>query len=199
MRIGLTGGIASGKSTVAARLAELGAVIIDADVLAREAVAPGTPGLPAVVDVFGPGVLCPDGSLDRAALARVVFADDDARARLEAIVHPEVRRLAAQGEAAAPPGAIVVHVIPLLVETGQAHDFDQVVVVDVPDDVQLERLVGRAGDHSPEAYEQARARVAAQASREQRRQAADVVLNNAGTPEELVAQVDALWASWAHA
>ena len=196
MRIGLTGGIASGKSAVAARLAELGAVVIDADELAHEAVEPGTPGLRAVVAAFGCGVLRPDGTLDRAALGRIVFADEEARRRLEAIVHPEVRRLTAVRESEAPPGSIIVDVIPLLVETGQAGDFDQVVDVDVPEDVQLARLIARGGDHSPTAYEHARARIAAQASRERHREAADVVLDNSGTPADLIAQTDALWASW---
>jgi len=196
MRIGLTGGIASGKSTVAARLAELGAVVIDADELAREAVESGTPGLDAVVASFGRGVLRPDGTLDRAALGRVVFADEGARRKLEAIVHPEVRRLADLRERAAPPGSVVVHVIPLLVETGQERDFDQVVVVDLPEDVQLERLLERGGGRTPAAQEQARARIAAQASRDQRREAADVILDNSGSRAALIEQTDALWASW---
>ncbi len=193
MRIGLTGGIASGKSTAAARLTQLGAVVIDADDLAREAVEPGTSGLAAVVDAFGPGVLLGDGTLDRAELGRVVFADEAARRRLEAIVHPEVGRLADLREASAVPGSVVVHVIPLLLESGQADDFDQLVVVDVPEGIQLERLVARSGDRSPEGYRQARARIAAQATRKQRLAVADVVLDNSGTRANLLAQVDALW------
>ena len=193
MRVGLTGGIASGKSAASARLATLGAFVVDADELAREAVAPGTAGLAAVVAAFGGGMVCADGSLDREALGRLVFADEGARRRLEAIVHPQVRRLAAAHEAGAPPGAVVVHVIPLLVETGQAGDFDQVVVVDVPAEVQERRLLVR----SPGLTEaDARARIAAQASRGDRLAAADVVLDNSGTPGELAAQVDALWARW---
>jgi len=194
MRVGLTGGIASGKSTVASRLAGLGAFVVDADELAREAVAAGTPGLAAVVREFGPAVLRPDGTLDRPALGRVVFADAEARRRLEAITHPVVRQLAARREASAPPSAVVVRVIPLLVETGQAGDFDQVVVVDVPVEVQVRRLLARSGELT---RAQALERIAAQASRDQRLAAADVVLDNSGTPQDLAAQVDALWTRWA--
>ena len=192
MRIGLTGGLASGKSAVAERLARLGAVVIDADELAREAVAPGTSGLAEVVAAFGTDVLAADGTLDRAALARLVFADEAARRRLEAIVHPRVRELAAEREAAAEAGAVVVHVIPLLVETGQVDDFDEVVVVDVPPQVQLERYLARSGE-SPT---QARARLAAQATRAERLAAADTVVGNSGTLAELAEKVDRLWARW---
>lgn len=188
-RTALTGAIASGKSAAAAVLEELGAVVVDSDVLAREAVAPGTPGLAEVVDRFGPGVLRPDGSLDRPALGRVVFADAAARRDLEAIVHPRVRALAAEREAAAPPGALVVQVIPLLVETGQQDAFDTVLVVDVDPATQLRRL--RARDGLDEG--QAGARVAAQADRATRLAAADVVWHNDGTPEELRAQVERWW------
>ncbi|MDP9392228.1 MAG: dephospho-CoA kinase [Actinomycetota bacterium] len=181
LRVGLTGGIGAGKSAVAARLAELGAVVVDADVLAREAVEPGSAGLAEVVETFGPEVLNDTGSLDRAAMARRVFVDPAARARLEAIVHPRVRRRAAQIEAAAGPAAVVVHDIPLLVETGQADRFDVVVVVDVPPDVQLRRLVRQRGMSEDEA----RDRIAAQARREQRLAAADVVIDNTGTCEDL--------------
>ena len=132
MRVGLTGGVASGKSTVSAILAELGAVVIDADLLAREVVAPGTDGLAVVVEEFGPEVLGPDGGLDRPRLGALVFADPERRRALEAIIHPRVRARAAEIEAAAPPGSVVVHDIPLLTETGQAASFDAVVVVDVP-------------------------------------------------------------------
>ena len=192
MRIGLTGGIASGKSAVAARLAQLGAVVIDADVLAREVVAPGTSGLAEVVAAFGTDVLTSDGSLDRAALGRVVFADADARRRLEAIIHPRVRQSAAEKEAAAPPGSVVVHVIPLLVETGQERDFDQLVVVDVPPELQADRHLSRSGGSLADAQ----ARIAAQASRERRLAAADVVIDNSGTITDLAATVDRLWAGW---
>ncbi len=193
-RLGLTGGIASGKSTVADLLAGHGAVLVDADVLAREVVEPGTPGLAAVVERFGTGVLTPAGRLDRPALGRLVFgADDDAtRARrdLEAIVHPAVRARAAELEAAAGPDQVVVHVIPLLVETGQAGSFDLVVVVDVDPDVQRARLRARDGLDTAAAD----ARVAAQVAREERLAAADVVIDNSGTPADLVRHVDRLWA-----
>ncbi|MGI8701020.1 MAG: dephospho-CoA kinase [Nocardioidaceae bacterium] len=190
-RIGLTGGIASGKSTVSARLAELGAVVIDSDVLAREVVAAGTPGQAAVVDEFGAAVLAPDGVLDRHALAAVVFEDAAARRRLEAIIHPLVRRRAAEVEALAPAGAVVVHDIPLLVESGQADDFDIVVVVDVDEAVQRRRLAEQRGMPADEAA----ARIAAQAPREARLAAADHVVSNNGSHEDLLARVDRLWAS----
>ncbi len=193
--VGLTGGIASGKSAVASRLAELGAVIVDADVLAREVVAPGTPGLAAIEQRFGPGVLrTPSGAdraeLDRAALGAIVFADPVARRDLEGIVHPAVRARAGQLAAAAPAGAIVVQVIPLLVETGQLGSFDRVVVVDVDPEVQIERLARRNGLSRAEAL----ARIGAQATRADRLAAADEVLDNSGTPEQLRSAVDDLWA-----
>jgi dephospho-CoA kinase len=191
-RIGLTGGIGAGKSVAADRLGALGAVVVDADVLARDVVAPGTTGFDAVVAEFGPGVVGPDGGLDRAALGALVFADDDARRRLEAVVHPEVRRRAAEREAAAgaaDAGAVVVHVIPLLLETGQGDAFDLLVVVHAPEEVRLGRLTrGRGMDEA-----QARARLAAQVDDEARLAAADVVLDGSGTREHLEAQVDALW------
>jgi dephospho-CoA kinase len=179
--VGLTGGVASGKSTVSAILRELGAVVIDADALAREVVGPGTPGLDAVVATFGPKVLGPDGALDRGRLGALVFADADRRTALEAIVHPLVRARAAELEASAPSGAVVVHDIPLLVETGQAGSFDAVLVVDVPADVQVARAVRDRGWSEDEA----RARIAAQASREERLAAATYVIDNAGTTEDL--------------
>jgi dephospho-CoA kinase len=140
VRVGLTGGVASGKSTVAGILRDLGAVVVDADALAREVVEPGTPGLAAVVEAFGHDVLGADGVLDRAALGAVVFADPDARRRLEGILHPLIRARGAEVEAAAPPGALVVHDIPLLTETGQAGAFDAVLVVDVPVETQVARM-----------------------------------------------------------
>jgi dephospho-CoA kinase len=191
-RIGLTGGIAAGKSVVAHRFTELGAVVIDADELARLVVQPGTSGYDEVVGAFGPRVVGPDGELDRAALGALVFADEAARRRLEAIVHPQVRRLAAEREAAAAaadPAAVVVHDIPLLVETGQADSFGVVVVVAAPASLRVDRLVRLRG--MPEA--DARARVAAQASDEEREAAADVVLDGTGSDDGLRAQVDALW------
>ncbi|ASR54592.1 dephospho-CoA kinase [Cellulomonas sp. PSBB021] len=191
-RIGLTGGIAAGKSVAARRLAERGAVVVDADALAREAVAPGTAGLDAVVEAFGAEVLAPDGSLDRAALASVVFGDDERRRTLEAIVHPAVRRLSAEREAAAAtadPGAVVVHDIPLLVETGQAGSFHLVVVVHAPAVLRVERLVRLRGM----SREDAEARVAAQAGDDERLAVADVVLDGSGTDADLRAQVDELW------
>lgn len=181
MHVGLTGGVASGKSTVAALLHELGALVVDADVLAREVVEPGTPGLAAVVREFGPGVLGPEGRLDRARMGAVVFADDDRRSALEAIVHPLVRARAAQIEAAAPAGVLVVHDIPLLVETGQAADFDAVLVVDVPEAVQVERAMRDRGWDQAEA----RSRIAAQATRQERLAAATHVIDNTGTREDL--------------
>jgi dephospho-CoA kinase len=187
--VGLTGGIGSGKSEVARLLAAHGAVVIDSDVLAREVVAPGTEGLVEVVSAFGPGVLTPSGDLDRPALGRLVFADQAARVRLEAIVHPRVRRRAAEIEAAAAPDAVVVHDVPLLVETGQADRFDEVVVVDVPEEVQVERLARLRGM----AEEDARARIAAQASRTERLAAATVVVDNAGSLDELRRRVGQVW------
>jgi dephospho-CoA kinase len=181
MRVGLTGGVASGKSTVAALLRELGAVVVDSDVLAREVVEPGTPGLVAVVEAFGPEVLTADGALDRTALGGVVFGDEAARRRLEAILHPLIRARAAELEAASPEGTVVVHDIPLLVETGQADRFDAVLVVDVPVETQVERMVRDRGM----SREDALARVAAQADREQRLAAATHVVDNTGTREDL--------------
>ena len=180
-RVGLTGGVASGKSTVSAILAELGAVVIDADLLAREVVAPGTEGLRRIVEEFGPEVLTADGRLDRPAVGAIVFADEEARRRLEAIVHPLVRRRGRELEADAPEGSLVVHDIPLLAETGQAEAFDAVVVVDAPVETQLERMMSeRAWSR-----EEAESRVAAQATRKQRRAVATYVIENTGTLEDL--------------
>ena len=181
VRVGLTGGVASGKSAVSAMLRDLGAVVVDADQLAREVVARGSSGLREVVDAFGPGVLTENGSLDRPAMGALVFADDGARRKLEAIIHPRVRELAAALENAAGPDAIVVHDIPLLAETGQAEGFDAVVVVDVPVETQVERMVELRGM----TVEDAGARVAAQATREQRRAVATHVIDNTGTLDDL--------------
>ena len=189
MRVGLTGGVASGKSTVSAMLAELGAVVIDADLLAREVVAPGTDGLAAVVEEFGPEVLGPDGALDRARLGALVFADPGRRRALEAIIHPRVRARAAEIEAAAPADAVVVHDIPLLTETGQAASFDAVVVVDVPTEVQLDRMV-RIRRMSEE---DARARIAAQAARDDRLAVATYVVQNTGSLDELGVRVQEVY------
>lgn len=188
LRIGLTGGIGSGKSTVAALLVEHGAHLVDADRIAREVVEPGTPGLAAVVEAFGDGVLSPDGTLDRPALAAIVFADPEQRARLDAVVHPLVRARAAELVAAVPAGAVVVQDVPLLVETGQAGSYDLVLVVQASLDVRLARLAERG---TPEA--DARARIAGQATDEQRAAVADVVVHNDGSRDELAAQVAAFW------
>ena len=185
MRIGLTGGVASGKSTVAGMLTELGAVVIDADAIAREVVAAGTPGLAAVVAEFGEELLTEDGELDRPAMGRLVFHDDAARRRLEAIVHPLVFERYAEQEAAAPEGALVVHDIPLLVESGRGSEFDAVVVVDVPRELQVERMLRDRGWTLVDAE----ARIAAQATREQRLAVATHVIENTGTLEELRARV----------
>ena len=188
LRIGLTGGIGSGKSTVARLLAERGAVVVDADRIAREVVEPGTPGLEAVVDAFGDGVLTADGALDRPALAAIVFSDPEARARLDGIVHPLVRARSAELAAATPPDAVLVNDVPLLVETGQAGSYDLVLVVEAEEETRVTRLVQRGL-----AAEDARARIAAQATDEQRRAVADVVLDNSGSLEDLTAQVDRFW------
>ena len=189
LRIGLTGGIGSGKSTVAVLLAERGAVVVDADRIAREVVEPGTPGLAAVAEAFGSDVLTAEGALDRPALAAVVFGDPAARARLDGIVHPLVRARSVEILGSLPADAVVVQDIPLLVETGQAGSFDLVLVVEADVDTRVARLVQRGLGE-----DDARARIAAQATDEQRRAVADVVLDNSGTPEGLAAQVDRFWA-----
>jgi dephospho-CoA kinase len=189
LRVGLTGGIASGKTAVSDALGERGAVVIDADVLARQVVEPGTPGLAAVVERFGTDVLTDAGRLNREALGRLVFADPGARRDLEAIVHPAVRARAAALEAAASADSVVVHVIPLLVETGQQDDYDVLVVVDVDPDRQLERLRLRNGLDA----DAANARIAAQATRAARLAVADIVLDNDSDPAGLLDQVDRLW------
>ncbi|MGY1747280.1 dephospho-CoA kinase [Blastococcus sp. SYSU D00695] len=203
LNIGLTGGIGSGKSTVSRLLAEHGAVVVDADAIAREVVEPGSPGLAAVVAAFGDDVLTGDGALDRPALGAVVFADPAARERLNAIVHPLVRDRAAELAARVPDDGVVVHDIPLLVESARAADgargaedrdgaagraHDLVLVVETDLDTRLARLVQRGMTE-----DDARARIAVQATDEQRRAVADVVLDNSGTPEQLAAQVDRFW------
>ncbi|MFK4728547.1 dephospho-CoA kinase [Agromyces mediolanus] len=191
--IGLTGGIASGKSTVARRLYEHGAVHLDADQLARKVVEPGTPALAAIVETFGAEVLRPDGSLDRERLGRIVFGDDAARAKLNAIVHPAVRelsgRLIAKAEAEN-PDAVVVYDVPLLVEANVDHPFDLVVVTDAPKRTQVKRLVEQRGLDPL----QAEARVDAQIDRESRLKVADVVIDTDGSLGHTMSQADALWA-----
>jgi dephospho-CoA kinase len=188
-RIAVTGGVGSGKSEVARMLAARGATVVDADAIAREVVAPGTPGLRAVLEEFGPDVAAQDGSLDRARLAALVFSDDAARRRLEAIVHPLVAARAQELLDAVPVDEVAVYDVPLLVERGLAHGFDTVVVVDVPVETQIERLVRCRGMTEADA----RARLAAQASRAERLALADIVLDNSGTRADLVVRVDELW------
>lgn len=173
---------------MSSRLAEHGAIVIDADKLARDVVAPGTKGLAAVTEAFGPGVLRPDGSLDREKLGTIVFADPAARRRLEGITHPLIREETARRFSAPPPGSVVVHDIPLLVEAGLTGGYDVVVVVEAPRELRLDRLEGRGLPR-----DQAEARMATQASDAERRAVADVLLDNSGTLADLRAQVDALW------
>jgi dephospho-CoA kinase len=195
LRVGLTGGIGSGKSAVSERLAALGAVVLDADKAARAVVAPGTPGLARITRAFGPGVLAADGSLDRAKLAAIVFADQAALGRLNAIVHPLVHEYMRAAEEAAVlahgDDVVIIHDIPLLTEGGEQRrgEFGLVIVVDVPPDVQVERLTGRGMT-----AEQARARMAAQATRGQRLAIADIVIDNSGTLTDLDRRVAAVWA-----
>jgi len=193
LRVGLTGGIGSGKSEVSRRLAEHGAVLIDADVAAREVVVPGSPGLARIVEAFGADVLRPDGSLSRERLGEIVFGDQGLRVKLNEIVHPLVREWMQEAERAAvqaDDGAIVVHDVPLLAESRGKAGFDAVIVVDVPPELQVERLVRLRGM----AAEQARVRMAAQASREQRLTVADIVIDNAGSLEDLDRRVAEVWA-----
>lgn len=190
VRVGLTGGIASGKSTVSAILRELGAVVIDADALAREVVDRDTSGLAAVVAEFGDGLLTPEGDLDRAAMGALVFNDESARRRLEAIVHPLVFERIVDLETHAPAGAVVVHDIPLLAESGRADTFDAVVVVDAPQDVQVDRMVRDRGW----AEEDALARIAAQASPHDRRAIATYLIENTGSVDDLRQEVEAVYA-----
>jgi len=191
LRLGLTGGIGSGKSIVSRVLGLLGAVVIDADVVAREVVDPGTPGLAAVAEAFGPAVLRPDGSLDREALGRVVFGDDEARARLSGILHPLIGARSAELWAAAEQAGaqVLVHDVPLLVENHLEAMYDEVLVVDAPRDVQLDRLVRLRGMPRADAEQ----RIAAQVSPDVRLAAATRVLRNDGTVAELEAKVRALW------
>ena len=189
LRVGLTGGIGAGKSEVSKRLAAQGAVLIDADLIAREVVAPGTDGLAEIVEAFGPGVLTPDGALDRVRLGDIVFAAPDKLARLNAIVHPRVGARMRELEESAGPGAVVVHDVPLIAENGLAGSYDVVVVVDVPPRVQLDRLMRLRALNR----EQAEARMAAQVSRDERLAIATIVVDNSGSLAELDRQVGDLW------
>ncbi|WP_097869709.1 dephospho-CoA kinase [Streptomyces sp. rh34] len=189
LKVGLTGGIGAGKSEVSRLLVQYGAVLIDSDRIAREVVEPGTPGLAAVVEEFGPGVLTAEGALDRPALGALVFADAGRLAALNAIVHPLVGARAAELERAAPEDAVVVHDVPLLTENGLAPLYDLVVVVDAAAGTQLERLVTLRGMTESDA----RARMAAQATRDQRRAVADLIVDNDGPLEALEPQVRAVW------
>jgi dephospho-CoA kinase len=190
LRVGLTGGIGAGKSEVSRRLAAQGAVVIDADLIAREVVAPGTDGLAEVIEAFGTGVLGPDGALDRVALGDVVFADEQKLATLNSIVHPRVAVRMREVEDAAGAGSVIVHDVPLIAENGLASRYDLVVVVDVPPRIQLDRLVRLRGM----SREQAQARMAAQATREERLAIATIVVDNSGSLAELDRQVGELWA-----
>ncbi|HSL68431.1 MAG TPA: dephospho-CoA kinase [Actinomycetota bacterium] len=188
--VGLTGGIGTGKSTVARMLEKRGAVVFDADVLARQAVAPGTPGFDQVVDRFGPNVLAPGGGLDREALASIVFSDPAARRDLEGIVHPEVRRMFAEGcEEYRDSDRVVVFSAPLLVETGMHTAFDLLIVVSAPVAIQIERLMRDRGM----AERDVRARIAAQLPLEAKAEVADILVDNEGTLEDLERRVDRVW------
>ncbi|ROV68997.1 MULTISPECIES: dephospho-CoA kinase [Streptomyces] len=189
LKVGLTGGIGAGKSEVSRLLVSYGAVLIDSDLIAREVVEPGTPGLAAVVEEFGPDVLTAEGTLDRPALGALVFADDGRRAALNAIVHPLVGARAAELERAAPEDAVVVHDVPLLTENGLAPLYDLVVVVDASAETQLDRLVTLRGMTESDA----RARMTAQATREERRAVADLIVDNDGPREALEARVREVW------
>ncbi|WP_351225429.1 dephospho-CoA kinase [Streptomyces sp. NPDC002133] len=190
LKVGLTGGIGAGKSEVSRLFVSYGAVLIDADKIAREVVEPGTPGLAAVVEAFGPGVLAADGTLDRPKLGSIVFADADRRAELNAIVHPLVGARSAELEAAAGEDTVVIHDVPLLAENRLAPLYDLIVVVDAAPETQLDRLVRLRGMSEPDA----RARMAAQATREERRAVADIVIDNDGPLEALEPQVRKVWA-----
>jgi dephospho-CoA kinase len=190
--VGLTGGIASGKSVVAARLAEHGAVVVDADVIARQVVEPGTPALARIAQEFGPSVLAPDGSLDRAALGAIIFSDEEKRLLLNSITHPAIldesqRQFAAAG--AADPGAVVVYDVPLLSEARSRAEFDVVVVVSAPEDTRIERMVSLRGM----SLEEATRRIRSQVPEEARRALADIIIESGGTLDETLAQADAVW------
>jgi len=190
--IGLTGGIASGKSVVAARLAEHGAVVVDADQVAREVVEPGTPALAKIAEEFGGGVIASDGSLDRAALGALIFSSPEKRAALNAITHPAVAIRSQQlfaAAAAADPDAIVVYDVPLLVDAGRADEFDLIVVVNASTETRIARMVELRGMTRDEAMH----RINSQATNTERLAIADVVIDSNGTLEQTLAQADALW------
>jgi dephospho-CoA kinase len=188
--VGLTGGIGSGKSTVSSLLAAKGAVIVDADEVVREQQRPGTPVFDAMVERFGPGIVAADGTLDRAAVADIVFADPQALADLNNIVHPAVGvAIARRMEELSGTDAVVVLDVPLLVEASRGYPLAGLIVVDVDPDIAVERLVMQRGMTE----EDARSRMSRQASREERRARADVVIDNRGTPSDLARQVDAVW------
>ncbi|MFD9633603.1 dephospho-CoA kinase [Streptomyces violascens] len=189
LKVGLTGGIGAGKSEVSRLLVSYGAVLIDADRIAREVVEPGTPGLAAVVEAFGPGILSADGTLDRPRLGGIVFSDPEKLATLNKIVHPLVGARSAELESTAAPDSVVIHDVPLLTENGLAALYDLVVVVDAAPETQLDRLVRLRG-MTPE---EARARMAAQADRAQRLAVADLVIDNDGPLESLEPQVRKVW------
>ncbi|MDQ1519398.1 MAG: dephospho-CoA kinase [Actinomycetota bacterium] len=186
--VGLTGGIGSGKSTVAAMLTARGAIVIDADAIAREVVEPGTPALAALVDRFGDDILQPDGTLDRAALARKAFVDDESRRALEAITHPAIGAEFLRRVAEAPKGAVVVHDVPLLVESTRGFDYGAVIVVEAPREVRLQRLEARGIPRAD-----AEARMAAQATDEERRAIAHWLVDNGGDLAGLEQQIDTIW------
>ena len=188
LMVGLTGGIGSGKSTVAARLAQRGALVIDADAIAREVVEPGMPALEKLVERFGGEILQPDGTLDRPALARIAFVDDETRKELEAITHPAIGELFLQRVAEAPPGSVVIHDVPLLVESKRGFEYAAVIVVEAPLEVRLDRLESRGVPR-----DDARRRIELQASDEDRRKVATWVVDNAGALAELHRQVDEIW------
>ncbi|MFD9036346.1 dephospho-CoA kinase [Streptomyces sp. NPDC059567] len=190
LKVGLTGGIGAGKSEVSRLLVSYGAVLIDADKIAREVVEPGTPGLAAVVEAFGPEILTAEGTLDRPKLGSIVFAEADRLATLNAIVHPLVGARSAELESAAGPDDVVVHDVPLLTENGLAPLYDLVVVVDASPETQLDRLVRLRGM----AESEARARMAAQATREERQAVGDLVIDNDGPLQALEPQVRKVWA-----
>jgi dephospho-CoA kinase len=189
LRVGLTGGIGAGKSEVSRRLAAQGAIIIDADMIAREVVAPGTSGLAEIVAAFGPGILGAEGALDRTALGDVVFADKEKLATLNGIVHPRVGERMRELEDSAGPAAIIVHDVPLIAENDLAANYDLVIVVDVPPRLQIDRLIRLRGM----TREQAQSRMAAQAARERRLSIADIVVDNSSSLAELDRQVGDLW------